>query len=83
MNTRILVATAVLAAAIASPALAQAGTSQSQLQAMPLPYDEGGPTGQLRFTKRSYDLYRNGQYVGSTPDPNIRMLLQRDLDGGE
>ena len=79
MNTKMLVAMAVIAAAIASPALAQAGTPQSQ----PSQYDEGGPTGQPRFTKRSYDLYRNGQYVGSTPDPNIRTLLQRDLDGGE
>ena len=83
MNTKMLVAMAVIAAAIASPALAQAGTPQSQLQAGPSQDDEGGPTGQPRFTKRSYDLYRNGQYVGSTPDPNIRTLLQRDLDGGE
>ncbi len=35
MNTKMLVAMAVIAAAIASPALAQAGTPQSQLQAGP------------------------------------------------
>ena len=82
MNTKIFVATAVLAAAIASPALAQPAVHH-QLQAFSSPFDDGGPTGQLRYTKRSYDLYRNGQYVGSTPDPNIRMQLQRDLDGGD
>jgi hypothetical protein len=81
MNTKILVAMAMLGAAIVSPAFAQSATLQHQLLAFSSPFDDGGPTGQMRYTKRSYDLYRNGQYVGSTPDPNIRMQLQRDLDG--
>jgi len=25
----------------------------------------------------SYDVYKNGQYLGSDPDPNIRALMQR------
>jgi hypothetical protein len=25
----------------------------------------------------SYDVYKNGQYLGSDPDPNIRALIQR------
>jgi hypothetical protein len=83
MNTKTLVATMMLGAATVSPALAQAGTPHSQLLTFTTQHGDGGPTDQLRYTKRSYDLYRNGHYVGSTPDPNIRMQLQRDLDGGE
>jgi|RhiMetdeSRZDD1v2_1073273.scaffolds.fasta_scaffold132461_1 hypothetical protein len=31
----------------------------------------------------AYDVYVNGQYVGSDPDPNIRAQLQRRYPGGQ
>ena len=31
----------------------------------------------------AYDVYINGQYVGSDPDPNIRAQLQRRYPGGQ
>jgi hypothetical protein len=67
MNTKMLVAAAVLSAALASPALAQT-TSQQREQ---------------HSVNPSYDVYLNGQYVGSDPDPNIRLQLQRRPKGGQ
>ena len=67
MNTKMLVAAAVLSAALASPALAQT-TSQQREQ---------------HSVNPSYDVYLNGQYVGSDPDPNIRLQLQRRSKGGQ
>jgi hypothetical protein len=67
MNTKMLVAAAVLTTALASPALAQT-TSQQREQ---------------HSVNPSYDVYLNGQYVGSDPDPNIRLQLQRRPKGGQ
>ena len=67
MNTKMLVAAAVLSAVLASPALAQT-TSQQREQ---------------HSVNPSYDVYLNGQYVGSDPDPNIRLQLQRRPKGGQ
>jgi hypothetical protein len=52
MNTKMLVAAAVLTTALASPALAQT-TSQQREQ---------------HSVNPSYDVYLNGQYVGSDPE---------------
>jgi hypothetical protein len=82
MNTKILVAAAVLASAIASATLAQSAP-RTDIHGFPSQLDEGGDIRAPHSTKRSYDLYYNGHYVGSTPDPNIRLQLQRELDGGE
>jgi hypothetical protein len=79
MNTKILVATAALAAAIASSTLAQ-GAPPIDRFGSPSQFDNRDPVGEPRATKRSYDVYHNGQYVGSNPDPNIRLQLQRELD---
>lgn len=67
MNTKMLVAAAVLSTALASPALAQT-TPQQRGQ---------------HSVNPSYDVYVNGQYVGSDPDPNIRLQLQRRSKGGQ
>jgi hypothetical protein len=67
MNTRMLVAAAVLSAALASPALAQTTPQQREQHSV----------------NPSYDVYLNGQYVGSDPDPNIRLQLQRRPKGGQ
>ena len=66
MNTRRLVAAAVIATVITSPALAQRSPQQPQHSSNP-----------------AYDVYVNGQYVGSDPDPNIRAQLQRRYPGGQ
>jgi hypothetical protein len=67
MNPRMLVAAAVLSAALASPALAQTTPQQREQHSI----------------NPSYDVYLNGQYVGSDPDPNIRLQLQRRPKGGQ
>jgi opacity protein-like surface antigen len=67
MNTKSLVAAAVIATMIASPALAQRAQQQQQRTTSP---------------NSASDVYVNGQYVGSDPDPNIRAQLQRRQPGG-
>ena len=58
MKTKMLVATAVLATAIATPALAQTATPRPQTNPSQLDHHNGqmGPT---RSTNRSYDVYQN------------------------
>jgi hypothetical protein len=67
MNTRMLVAAAVLSTVLGSPALAQTTPQQREQHSV----------------NPSYDVYLNGQYVGSDPDPNIRLQLQRRPKGGQ
>ena len=67
MNTKMLVAAAVLSTALASHALAQTTLQQCEQHSV----------------NPSYDVYVNGQYVGSDPDPNIRLQLQRRSKGGQ
>ena len=61
----VLIAAAVIATVIASPALAQRAPEQHQHSSNP-----------------AYDVYVDGQYVGSDPDPNIRLQLRRRQPGG-
>jgi hypothetical protein len=63
MNTRMLAAVATLALALATPALAQTAQQQSRRQ--------------QHSVNPSYDVYKNGEYLGSDPDPNIRLQIQR------
>jgi hypothetical protein len=60
MTLKMLIGTAALAAAIASPALAQSQDQHRQHSSNP-----------------AFDVYDNGRYVGSDPDPNIRVQMQR------
>ena len=73
MNTKMIAATAVLATAtaIASPALAQRASHPSELG------QSYGQPRQQHSSNPSYDVYVDGQYVGSDPDPNIRAQLRR------
>ena len=66
MNTRRLVAAAVIATVITSPALAQRVPQQPQHSFNP-----------------AYDVYVNGQYAGSDPDPNIRAQLKMHYPGDQ
>ena len=62
MNPRMLVAVATLAVALGTPALAQTAPQ---------------PNRQQHSTNPAYDVYKNGQYLGSDPDPRIRATIQR------
>jgi hypothetical protein len=80
---RMLVATAALAAVIASPALAQSARRapvqqyQSQYD-QPYTHYEGRP----QAAPSGNDVYEAGQYLGTDPDPNVRLELRRDFDKG-
>jgi hypothetical protein len=67
MNTRMLVAVATLAVALATPALAQTTRQQHRQQ---------------HSVNPSHDVHKNGQYLGSDPDPNIRASIQRGNGAG-
>ena len=82
MTKKLLIA-AALATAVASPALAQTAAPQ-RTQVQSAPFDQGNrQNGRVNSINRSYDVYHNGQYVGSDPDPNIRLQLRRDHDSTE
>jgi hypothetical protein len=80
MTIKTLTAATVLGAMFASTALTQAATPRDHIQAASSQLDDIGPGEPPRSTKRSYDIYQSGQYVGSNPDPNIRLQLQREFD---
>jgi hypothetical protein len=67
MNTRMLVAAAVIATAIAAPALAQTAPQQREQHSV----------------NPRFDVYENGDYVGSDPDPNIRLQLRRENNSSQ
>jgi hypothetical protein len=81
INMKTLMAATVLGATLVSPAVTQAATLRDHIQAVSSQLDNIGQGEQPRSTKRSYDIYQSGQYVGSNPDPNIRLQLQREYDG--
>ena len=74
MYTKGLVAAAVIAIVIASPALGQRSPQQRQHSATQQRQHSPNP---------AYDVYVGGQYVGSDPNPNIRAQLQRRQPGGQ
>ncbi len=82
MRTKIFVAAAALfAVVIASPALAQT-TAPQRTEASPS--DQGyRHSGRSQPTSSRYDVYLGGQYVGSDPDPKIRVQLPREHDSIE
>jgi hypothetical protein len=79
-NIKTLTAATVLGATLASPAVTQAAAPRAHVQVVSSQLDDIGQGEQPRSTKRSYDIYQSGQYVGSNPDPNIRLQLQREYD---
>ena len=81
MRMRIFVAAGLLAAVVASPALAQTTAPQRTEAAAS---DQGSRhSGRSQSTSSRYDVYQGGQYVGSDPDPNIRAQLPREHDSIE
>jgi hypothetical protein len=78
-----LVVTAALAAVIASPALAQS-THRAPVQQYQSQYDQpyGRFEGRPNAAPSGNDVYEAGQYLGTDPDPNVRLELRRDFDKG-
>jgi len=76
-----LIATAALAAIIATPALAQTARRAPARQ-HPSQYDQG--YGRIEAQPRSgnsgTEVYENGRYLGADPDPNVRLQLRLDAE---
>ena len=84
---RILVAATVLAVAAAAPAIAPGQQAQAQTyskeQATTKVKKAKAAKRVLRYgspysTNPAHDVYVNGVYVGSDPDPRIRWSLKRE-----
>jgi Ni/Co efflux regulator RcnB len=77
-----LVAAVALAAVVATPALAQTASRRAPAQPQ---YNEsyGRTDGQRHSAVPNNDVYESGHYVGSDPDPNVRLEMQRDNHQGD
>jgi hypothetical protein len=81
MNIKTIIATAALAAVVASPALAQ--TSRRATSQQPSAQSDqtyGRTEGQPRATNSANDVYDGNRYLGADPDPNVRMQLRLDAE---
>ena len=78
-----LVAAVALAAVVATPA--QTASRRGQVQPGEAQYNEsyGRTDGQRHSAVPSNDVYENGHYVGSDPDPNVRLEMRRDNHQGD
>jgi len=75
-----IIATAVLAAVIASPALAQtARHAPAQPSAQP-EQSYGRVEAQPRTAVPGSEVYEGGRYLGADPDPNVRLQLRLDAE---
>ncbi len=92
---KMLIAAAAISALIASPILAASGPDQAKAakthatnkthatkrvvkQARPARIPSLADT---RFIHRpEYDVYVNGEYAGSDPDPRVRLMIQREYE---
>jgi hypothetical protein len=74
----VLIATVALAAIVATPALAQ--TADRRLPQRNLQSDQfyGQGVERPHSINPAYDVYDGGKYIGSDPDPNVRLQLRRD-----
>ncbi len=74
-NMKKLVLAAILAMAVATPALAKQRLTVSQQAAAAQAYvpDDGSP-----YSVDRYTVIVNGRIVGRDPDPSIRLMLMRD-----
>jgi len=72
-----LVAALALAAATALPAAANAASKHKHVRVITHPYAARAYVPAYRY-RSSNDVYVNGKYVGSDPDPRIRDTLKRE-----
>ena len=76
-----LAAAVILAAACAAPAL---GASSKQRAARPVPSHIPPPAygdrrdGRAHSSNPAHDVYVNGRYAGSDPDPRVRAYMALD-----
>ena len=80
---KMLLATAALAVVIASPALAHAGSraATGPIYGQAVPYGAWGAYAQTppgAFVSTSRDAGLGGDYVGTDPDPDVRLQLLKD-----
>ena len=76
---KMILAVAALATMIASPVLAQSSARRALALGNAAPVADS--LGRLRLaTNPAYDVYEGGQYIGSDPDPNVRLALRRDYN---
>jgi hypothetical protein len=86
---KLFIATAALAGVIACPAVAQTYYEQQTYvtpprlvvqpwagQAYATPY--GPYYGRIRSANPAFDVYQDGRYVGSDPDPRVRSMMAND-----
>jgi hypothetical protein len=88
ITMKTLVTAVALAVVIASPAMAQKKSraaaeksfalSQPQDDAMQAFAWSAQPAQPRRSLNPAYDVYVNGTYIGSDPDPQVREGLRRD-----
>jgi hypothetical protein len=78
---KVLIATVALAAVVATPVLAQTADRRLPPQRN-LQSDQsyGQSVERPHSINPAYDVYDSGQYVGSDPDPNVRLQLRRDYE---
>jgi hypothetical protein len=93
MNKKMLVAAAALAAMIASPSWAQTvnqlppGARQAPDQSFGQARPRRAPSvtediqtdGRRHSSNPANDVYLSGRYLGSDPDPTVRLDLRRDI----
>jgi len=77
-----LIIASALAAVIASPAMAAVGARSAHAvknaAAAQVNSGEYLEVNQPFMHDPSYDVYRNGEYLGSDPDPNIRLQIYNE-----
>jgi hypothetical protein len=84
------IATLALASAIALPAVAQTYDQPARPAARLAPAADAyardayardvyaDAYGRYRSANPAFDVYQDGQYVGSDPDPRVRTMMQND-----
>jgi len=78
---KVLIATVALAAVVATAALAQTADRRLPQRNLQSDQSNGQTIGRPHSVNPAYDVYEGGQYVGSDPDPNVRLQLRRDSEG--
>jgi hypothetical protein len=73
-----IVTIVALATLIATPAFAAQKKHSQNVRSQEAYAQAQQQQAQPHSTNRNFDVYQNGQYVGSDPDPRIRFQLQRE-----
>lgn len=73
-----IITTVALATLIVSPAFAAKKSHNRHVSAEAYAQQVQTVQTQRHSTNPRFDVYQSGQYVGSDPDPMIRMQLQRE-----